>query len=154
MSRTRKLKGNAGKRDSGQHLAIPRIVLECPAYRTLSHVARSLLLDIAMQYCGHNNGKLVACKKYLEPLGWRSADTVTRAKRDLLASGLLIETRKGARPNKAAWYGLAWFTLDQSQGLDIDPDFFERERKSYRNSLIPCAGIGKVKIAPRYGTTG
>lgn len=79
-----------GKRDSGRFLAFPHDVLRSPAYRSLGHVARSLLVDIALQYSGVNNGKLTACMKYLRPLGWTSADTVTRAKAALLESKLLI----------------------------------------------------------------
>lgn len=121
-----KFKGNGDKRDGKRFVALPEVVLESPGYRQASYPARALLTDIAMQYTGHNNGKLTACAKYLAPKGWTSNNTVLRAVHELLACGLLMETRKGARPNKAAWFALSWLDLDQGQGLDIDPKLYRR----------------------------
>ena len=92
----------ASSRDPGPFLALLHGVLLSAAYRNLSHTARSLLIDIGQQYNRYNNGKLTACAKYLKRFGWTSNDVVTRAKAELLASGLLIETRKGGFPNRAA----------------------------------------------------
>jgi hypothetical protein len=121
-----KYKKDKDRRIVGRFLALPYDVLRSPAYRDLGHPARSLLLDIAIQFCGDNNGKLVACRKYLTPLGWTSNDTVTRALRDLKAAGLLIETRMGMKPNRAAWFALGWKALDVAPGMDIDPRTYRR----------------------------
>lgn len=121
-----KFKKNRDKRDGKLFVLLPRVVLESPGYRLASHPARTMLIDIAMQYTGHNNGKLTACAKYLKPMGWKSNNTVLRAVHELLSCELLIETRKGARPNKAAWFALSWLDLDQGQGLDIDTKLYRR----------------------------
>jgi hypothetical protein len=86
MSRS-KFKGNRDKCDGRTFVRLPTVVLESPGYRQAGHTARSLLIDIALQYTGHNNGKLVACAKYVEPMGWKSNATVLRAVRELLACG-------------------------------------------------------------------
>lgn len=155
-----KFKGNGDKRDGKAFVALPLVVLESAGYRLASHPARALLIDIAMQYTGHNNGKLTACAKYLNAKGWKSNDTITRARHDLLACGLLVETRKGARPNKAAWYALSWFDLDQGQGLDIDPKYYRRggyvspEKSTAKNaSLAPRGGVAAIGTAPASGAT-
>jgi len=45
----------------------------------------------------------------------------------LLEVGLIVEARKGARPNKASLYGLTFFDLDFCDGkLDITPSQFRR----------------------------
>ena len=142
-----KFKGNRDKRDSGPFLALPMSVLESPGYRQAGHVARSLLIDIAMQYTGHNNGKLVACAKYVGPIGWNSNATVLRAVRELLTCGLLIETRKGARPNKAAWFALSWLDLDQGQWLDIDPKLYRRGDHMRPDAPAPVSGISRTAKA-------
>lgn len=148
------------KRDGGRFVALPHPVIDSAAYRGLGHVARSLLIDIARQYNRLNNGKLTACMKYLKPLGWNSVATVTRAKAELLASGLLIETRKGGFPNKSAWYMLAWHDLDIAAGLDSDPATYQRARGDYRHAvgaglngagLVPSRGAGGAAIAPSGG---
>lgn len=148
------------KRDGRQFVAMPMVVLESPGYRAASHTARSLLLDIAMQYTGSNNGRLTASAKYLQGKGWTSNDTIVRARRELLECGLLIETRKGARPNKAAWYALTWHDLDQTSGLDLDPKQYRRgdymrpetpQRDTKNAGLAPSDGAERRPIAPSHG---
>lgn len=154
----KRFKGNGDKRDGSTFVALPCVVLESPGYRQASHPARSLLIDIAMQYTGRNNGKLTACAKYLNAKGWRSNDTIVRARRELLDCGLLIETRKGSRPNRAAWFALPWLDLDQGQGLDIDPKLYRRgeymrPEKASRSGTSPAPARGAVvgRIAPAGG---
>lgn len=154
----RNFKSGKSKRDGGLFVPLPHIVLNSAGYRQASHTARSLLIDIAQQYNGNNNGKLTACAKYLKPMGWRSNDTIVRARRELLGCGLLVETRKGARPNKAAWYALSWLALDHVVGLDISPkhyrtgDYTRPEKPEGKNtSLVPSRGAAATSIAPSGG---
>lgn len=114
------------KCDGTTFVRLPNVVLDSPGYRAASHPARSLLVDIARQFNGKNNGKLVACSKYLRPLGWKSSQTVAAAMQQLLELGLLVETRKGGFPNTASWFALAWRDLDHWQDLDINPKLFQR----------------------------
>lgn len=137
-----KFKGGRGKRDGIAFVALPLVVLESKGYRQASATARALLIDVAMQYGGHNNGKLTACVKYLKPLGWSSNGTILRAMHDLQACGLIVETRKGARPNKAAWFALTWQELDQGVGLDIDPKLFRRGGYMTPETASPKASTG------------
>lgn len=123
MSRIKRRKVD---RDGGQYIALPWVVMDSPAYLGLSHPARALLLELARQYKGNNNGRLVLCEKYLVPRGWKSADVINRAKRLLLNSGLIQETRKGQRPNKAAWFALTWQGMDWTPEMDIPRNGFER----------------------------
>ena len=114
-------KANKTKRDGARFLALPHVVIDSPSYQSLGFAARALLIDIARQYTGTNNGRLVACAKAMRPRGWNSNGTITRALVELKETGLLIETRMGMRPNRAAWFALGWVSLDETSGLDIDP---------------------------------
>lgn len=113
-------------RDGGAFLATPHVLLDSPAYLGLSFSARALLTDIARQYSGSNNGKLVLCEKALRPRGWTSSATVHKCKRELLDAGFLCETRKGQKPNKASWFALTWQTLDWTPDMDIRREGFVR----------------------------
>lgn len=114
-------------RDGGAFLAVPMSVLNSAAYVGLNAHARMLLWDLAAQYRRDNNGDLCAAWKLMKPRGWKSEDTLHKAKSELLESGLIAETRKGARPNKASLYGLTWFALDHCGGkLDVKPQGFPR----------------------------
>lgn len=108
----------SGGRIEGAFLALPWSVLDSPAWYDLSHVARSLLIDMARQYRGTNNGQLLLSRAHLSKRGWNSADTITRGKRELLAAGFIFETVKGHNPNKASWYAIVWRDLDRHPGYD------------------------------------
>jgi hypothetical protein len=154
-------KASRDKRDGSTFALLPLVMLESAGYRAASHTARSLLVDMAKQYTGRNNGTLTACVKYLAPLGWRSNDVIVRARRELIDCCLILETRKGARPNRAGWYALTWLDLDVTEGLDIDPKLYERcFRRGYLRpdiaqvhgaSLAPRGGVAPLPIAPSDG---
>ena len=85
----KRTKGDSG-RDAGGFVALPWSVLDSPAYARLSHPARALLLELARQFVRDNNGKLLLSAAYLAKRGWKSADVITRAKRELLAAGFIF----------------------------------------------------------------
>jgi len=114
------------KRDPGAFLAIPMSVLHSEAYKGLSAHSVRLLWDIACQYRGDNNGQLYAAWTLMRERGWRSEDTLAKAKRELLEHGFLYETRKGHRPNKASWYALTWWATDDIIGMDVSPQSVPR----------------------------
>lgn len=146
-------KAKAGKLDVGRFTALPHTVIHSAEYRQLGYAARSLLFDIAAQYNSSNNGKLVCCSKYLKPLGWTSNDTITRALRELKASGLLIQTRQGMRPpcSQAAWFAIGWFGLDVTNGLDIEPSKYRRCLLMPFKVPLPKGGVMKKKTTPING---
>lgn len=154
--RNKSRKGDSG-RDGGGFVALPWSVLDCPAYARLSHPARALLMELARQFVRDNNGRLLASAAYLSKRGWKSADVITRAKRELLEAGFIHEMVKGHRPNKASWYAVTWQTLDRLPGYD--PGAAETfQRGAYRNpatlknvSLRPSHGVEKAPIAPSHG---
>lgn len=154
--RSKGSKGDSG-RDSGGFIALPWSVLDCPAYARLSHPARALLFEMARQFVRDNNGRLLASAAYLGKRGWKSADVITRAKRELLAAGFIYETVKGHRPNRASWYAVTWRSIDRLPGYD--PGALEGfERGAYRKSeplknatLRPSAGVAVPSIAPSHG---
>jgi hypothetical protein len=97
-----------------------------------------LLFDLAAQYKGNNNGDLCAAWTLMKVRGWKSEETLHNAKRQLLERGLIAETRKGARPNKAALYGLTWFAMDECKGkLDISAQSFPRGQYRLLEPLPP-----------------
>ncbi|MDR3411290.1 MAG: hypothetical protein P4L87_10160 [Formivibrio sp.] len=141
-------------RDGQQFVALPFVVLDSPAYLGLPYPSCALLLELARQYTGSNNGKLVLCDKFLAPRNWKSADVINRAKAHLLESGLIQETRKGQRPNKASWYALTWQTLDWSPEMDIQRNGFERGAYLKNKKRPPAGGVEHMRIAPAGGVKG
>ena len=142
-----------GGRDSGGFVALPWSVLDSSAYRALSHPARSLLIEFARQYVRDNNGRLLASTKFLKNRGWNSADVIHRAKHELLEAGLIYETVKGHRPNKASWYAITWQGLDKDSRYDAGAwEGWRHARSGYKNTpLIPSSGTKGHSIEPANG---
>jgi len=119
------------------------------SYIEASPHARMLLFDLFSQFRGNNNGDLCAAWKFMRPRGWRSEGTLNKAKKQLLALGLIVETRKGARPNKAGLYAVTWCALDDCGGkLDITPKSFPRGAYRLRDPLPPIQPKNAT-VAPR-----
>lgn len=115
------------KRDGGGHVAIPVAVLNGAAYLGLNAHARMLLWDLAAQYRGNNNGDLCMAWKLMRKRGWKSEETLCKAKLELQEARLIVETRKGARPNKCSLFALTWYALDDCDGkLDMSARSFPR----------------------------
>lgn len=115
---SRRKRYSTSVRDPGGFIAIPWSVLDSPAYLGLSHPAKALLLELARQFHGDDNGRMLLSRKYLAARGWKSADVIQRAKNELMEAGLIYETVMGMRPNKAAWYAVTWLSLDRLDGFD------------------------------------
>lgn len=136
MAKRKSWKEARDKRDGGAFMTLPFSVLNSRAYIDASPHARMLLFDLFLQYRGDNNGDLSACWKFMQARGWRSETTLTKAKRELIDAGLIVETRKGARPNKASLYAVTWCDLDDCGGkLDMSPAAFPRGAYKAKNPV-------------------
>lgn len=130
---------NKDKRDSGRFITLPVCVLDSPAYLTASPHARMLLLDLAVQYRGNNNGDLAATWGAMRKRGWRSKDTLHRALQELLAHNLICEARKGSRPRKPTLYAVLWLSLDECGGkLDMSSVAYAKLRGTYQQFKTPA----------------
>jgi hypothetical protein len=115
MSARQRYKGN---RIGEGFVALPYSVLNSPLFIALSPYAVKLLIDVAAQYRGDNNGDLCTAWKLMKPRGWRSEATLHKAKRELLAAGFLYESRKGRRPNVCSLFALTWPLFDDNDKFD------------------------------------
>ena len=145
-------------REPGAFITIPRSVLESAAYQSLSANARSLLLEVALQCHGDDNGRLLLSRAFLAGRGFSSSDMIFRGKAELLAASLIFETVKGHRPNKASWFAITWRNLNKSPNYDHGAEA-AFERGSYRRTpqrknaaLSPPHGPKGVLIGPPHGT--
>lgn len=139
-------------RDAGGFVALPWAVLDSSAYLSLSHPAKALLLELARQCHGDDNGRLLLSAKHLRPRGWKSEDVIQRAKNELLEAEFIFQTVQGHRPNKASWYAVTWHKLGKLQGFDPGAERAFRQG-AYRkdDGLTPPPGARRVSIAPSPG---
>ncbi len=156
-SRRRRDKARAD-RDGTGFVALPHVVLDCPAWASLSWPGRGLLIELARQLRPGMNGRLLATTKVLEPRGFNSHETVGRALAELENAGFIYRTCQGGRPARASLYAVTWYALDAPAEL-FDHDarrLFRRgaylRREEIENAtLIPITGAYKAPADPIIG---
>ena len=118
MSR-RKYKKAAARRESGGFVPLPHVVLRSESFAGLSSHASKLVFDLFAQFNGSNNGDLCAAWSCMRKRGWKSQDTLDKAKKELLGKEFIIVSRQGGR-HKATLYAFTFFAIDECKGkLDI-----------------------------------
>jgi hypothetical protein len=123
--------------DGGSAFVIPYTLLRHPNFIRLSPWGNKLVLDLARQYTGFNNGYLCASRTLMKPAGWKSTDTLQRAIEEAEHYGLILRSRQGGR-NRATLHALTWRRIDDKRDkpLDVAPtmkptDDWKAERPLY-----------------------
>jgi len=110
-----------GRSTTRPFLNLPKDVLSSDAYLSLGGWEVKLLVDIASQFNGKNNGDLTAAWSVMRERGWKSPGTLNKALRVLLDVGLIQETRSGGR-HRCTLYAVTWREIHECNGkLDLKP---------------------------------
>lgn len=115
----KKRSAKQSERVSGGYTALPWAVSDSTAFKGCSYAAKALLLEIARQHNGCNNGHLQASFKWLKSRGWTSSSVVQRARKMLEDRGLIVRTRQGGFGIGPSRYAVTWHVITNFQGLDI-----------------------------------
>jgi hypothetical protein len=115
----RKPIANGRASGTGTFVAFPHAVLRSPAFCGASSKSVKLLMGIASQFSGYNNGALCASWATMRPLGWRSRSQITEGMRELIDRGLIERTRFGGR-HRAALFALTWLPIDACSKYHLD----------------------------------
>ncbi len=109
------------RRNGHSFLRLIHPMLEHPNFYTLSATTVKLLIDIAGQYRGNNNGDLCATLSVMKKRGWNSNATITKHVKILIEKGFLIKTRQGGR-TKPSLYAITWEPINICGGkLEVQP---------------------------------
>jgi len=150
---------------AGTYGAIPHKLLDSDAFQGATHPARALLLELVRQLNGSNNGHLQLTTVWLRERGWKGADVVQRAKRNLEERKLIVRTKPGGLNSGPDFWAVTWLTISDYSGLHMKPGshipgdwhkFKEPENQSKRtfsrNSAVPANGIEEPITVPLEGT--
>lgn len=103
------------------------MVMQTDDYKNLSGNAVKLLMALCYQFRGHNNGNLTAAWSVMqEQYGFRSPETLNRAKKELIEARLIIQTRTPRFLNpggQCALFALTWQKIDEcpNRRLEVNP---------------------------------
>ena len=107
-----------GKGKDHSFVGIPHFILRSDEFGQLDGNEVKLLLELAKEYKGSNNGDFSAAWSVMKTRGWRSSGTVQAAKDGLLRKGWLICTRHGGS-HRCSLYGITWWSLDECGGKSL-----------------------------------
>lgn len=144
---SRRFKDAQAKRERGGFVALPYAVIRSQAFAGLGAHAVKLLCDLLSQYRGDNNGDLCAVWGVMHARGWRSRDTLERARCELLDGGWILISRQGGR-HQATLYAVTFYAVDYCDGkLDMRPT--GAPLSDWRkNEPLPATSSGKSCIPP------
>jgi hypothetical protein len=110
-----------GKGSGASFVQVPHRLLNEKKYCELSPIAVKLLFDLYAEYRGSNNGDFSIAWRLMQPRGWKSKQTLYKARNQLLEKGFLVQTRFGGR-NYCSLYAVTWQAIDECNGkLEIPP---------------------------------
>lgn len=132
MNRTRRRV--KGRRETGSFVTLPHICLQHKNFAVLSPCAVKLLIDLYADYRGCNNGDLCCSWALMRKKGWKSRDTLNKARKELLYHNWILCSRQGGK-NRASLYAVTFISIDYCKGkLDIQetstpPGNWKNEKK-------------------------
>jgi hypothetical protein len=98
---------------------LPDDMLKSDACRTLPHAAHRILVALAAQYYGKNNGSLSLTRKTSAQYGIRDPYALADGLRELEERGLILRTRPGSRiPPRSSLFAIGWRPIDEPDKLD------------------------------------
>jgi hypothetical protein len=103
--------------------------MDSPAYAELSFSAQSLLMVLARQMNGDNNGRLQASYKFCRRYGFGSEHTIRGAIAELIAHGLIYRTRSHGANKAWARYAVTWLPIGKlnDDGVELFLDGFKMD---------------------------
>jgi hypothetical protein len=107
------------RREAGPFAMLPVDVLTSKAVRTLPHLAHRVLVALAAQFVGRNNGSLTLPRPTARAYGIGDSHGLAAALRELEDRGLVVRTRPGTRiPPRSAMYAVTWRGIDEPLSHD------------------------------------
>ncbi len=109
-------------RRSGKGRAFFRLwhdIIFTEQFAAIKGSALKLLVDLASQYNGHNNGEL--CPAALRGR-WKSERQMSLAIKQLEQSGWIKKTKQGGMGIGSSLYGITWWGINPSKKHDHPPD--------------------------------
>jgi hypothetical protein len=109
-----------GRNEKGRFVALPHHCLNHENYIRMNDKAKVLVVNVALQYNGGNNGDLCIAFSMMKKQGWRSKQTLYLAINELLHYGWLVRTRIGGLNKTPNLYAITFHPIDECKGkLDI-----------------------------------
>lgn len=111
---------------SGGYATIPWAVIDSASFKGASDKAKALLFALMRQHNGSNNGHLHLAKQWLYNQGWTCHENNSKARKELIERGLVIQTKWGGLNMGPDLFALTWHDISNYVGLDITAKGYAR----------------------------
>lgn len=135
-----------GRKDGGRFAMLPDAVLRSPEYHQLPGGAVRVLLALAAQYNGNNNGNLCAALTVVRNYGLNSSDTVSTNLRRLEQASLIVRTRDGmfcGGASTCALFALTWRPIDACPGKRLTVAPTDKPLRSFQPATLAKRPVRK-----------
>lgn len=110
---------HTGRRAGHTFLQLRHDLLKSRQFNALSGNAVKVLLFLAGQFNGRNNGDLSATETMVLRAGLCSGTTAAKALKELEAAGFIVITRHGHR-RRCHLYAVTWLPIDECPGKGLE----------------------------------
>jgi hypothetical protein len=102
------------------YLHLPQVLTAEDDFISLSGSALKLLIDVARQYNGSNNGDLCMAMTLMKVRGWNSNNLLSKAKQELISKNWITKTKQGGMGIGADLFAITWQPINHCGGkLDV-----------------------------------
>ena len=119
----------------GGYLAISWSVFDSEAFKGATAPARALLIALARQWNGFNNGHLQMTQQWMKEKGYTNLNQNMKARDECVERGLIVYTRRGGLNMGADNFALTWIDISNYKGLDIT--LKEYDKGAYLRCELP-----------------
>lgn len=139
--------------DGGSAFVVPYTLLRHPNFTRLSPYGHKLIMDLARQYSGFNNGYLCCSWNLMkgEDFRWRSEVTLRLAMQELEHYRLIERTQQGGR-NKPNLHALTWRRVDAKKDHQLDTCATSKPSDAWKveqPEFVRAEGVRKSKAKPK-----
>lgn len=125
-----------GKGKDHTFLQLRHDLIRSRQFCALSGNAVKVLLFLAGQFNGRNNGDLSATETMVERAGLCSGTTAAKSLRELEAAGFIVVTRHGHR-RRCHLYALTWLPIDECEGKGLELPSERVARNTWKTQSLP-----------------
>lgn len=119
MAAERNRRKITGRQSSDTFVRLPHSMMRHPSFFSLSGAAMKMLLFLASQYNGRNNGDLSATKSMVEAANVCAASKSKELLGQLEEAGFIVQTRHGIK-KQCHLYAVTWIGIDRCPGKNLE----------------------------------
>lgn len=119
MAAERNRRKITGRQPSDTFVRLPHSMMRHPSFFALGGAAMKMLLFLASQYNGRNNGDLSATKAMVEAASVCAASKSKELLGQLEEAGFIVQTRHGIK-KQCHLYAVTWLGIDRCPGKNLE----------------------------------